>query len=78
MLFDASEGGAYDMRKDKAIDKAIEKRYTVSFNPTQVEGLERIAARNAVAVSWIVRLAVDEFLRSHASGQLKLDFDSAA
>lgn len=57
-------------------DKEIQfgKRYTVSFSQQQVEALERLAKRNAVSVSWVVRLAVERFLERSGDRQLELDF----
>jgi len=50
------------------------KRYSVSFSHDQVEALERLAKRNAVSVSWVVRLAVETFLERSRDPQLELDF----
>jgi predicted transcriptional regulator len=50
------------------------KRYCVSFSQDQADALEDLARRNAVSVSWLVRLAVDDFIRERGDQQLRLKF----
>jgi predicted DNA-binding protein len=60
------------MRRES--EKRLEKRYTVSFSTAQAEQLEELASRDAVTVSWVVRAAVDKYLRS-LNPQMRLSFD---
>ena len=55
-------------------DQQFSKRYSISFNREQVDTLEQLAKRNDVSVSWLVRLAVDEFIKRHRDQKLELDF----
>jgi predicted transcriptional regulator len=54
--------------------KPLEKRYTVSFDREQSDRLEEMARANNVTVSWVVRAAVEAFLRKHRDPQLRLEF----
>jgi len=42
----------------------VKKQLTaIRLKPEQIEKLERIAAREDVPVSWLIRKAIDEFLK---------------
>lgn len=58
----------------KGAEKKLEKRYTVSFSTAQAEQLEELATRDAVTVSWVVRAAVDRYLKALDDPQLRLRF----
>ena len=60
------------MAADK--ESQFPKRYCVSFSQDQADTLEDLARRNAVSVSWLVRLAVDDFIRERRDQQLRLKF----
>ena len=53
----------------------LKKRYCISFSQDQAELLEKLAKRNDVSVSWLVRLAVDDFTRRQGDQQLRLRFE---
>jgi len=52
----------------------LTKRHSVSFSQEQLEALEELSKRNGVSISWLVRLAVGEFIIRHRDTQLPLDF----
>ena len=54
----------------------LKKRYCVSFSRDQAELLEEFAKRNGVSVSWLVRLAVDDFTGRQGDRQLRLRFEA--
>jgi predicted transcriptional regulator len=41
------------------------KLFAVRLKPEQVGKLNRIAAREDVPVSWLIRKAIDEYLKRH-------------
>jgi predicted transcriptional regulator len=44
----------------------VRKKLTaIRLKPEQVEKLEKIALREDVPVSWLIRKAIDEFLKRH-------------
>ena len=57
-------------------DMQLIKRYSISFSQEQAGALEQLAKRNAVSVSWVVRLAVERFLERSRDPQLALDFSA--
>lgn len=50
------------------------KRHSISFSSEHLKALESLAERNNVSISWLVRLAVGEFIHKHRDTQLPLDF----
>lgn len=53
-------------------------RLTVPLADGQREALDKVAKRNNATLSFIVRYALDEFLRRHRDGQLTLNFPPQA
>ena len=49
-------------------------RITISLAPGQREALEEIAERNSATMSFVVRYALNKFLKKHESKQLPLNF----
>jgi predicted transcriptional regulator len=44
----------------------VRKKLTaIRLKPEQVKKLERLAVREDVPVSWLIRKAIDEFLKHH-------------
>ena len=54
----------------------LKTRDCVSFSRDQAELLEELANHNGVSVSWLVRLAVDDFTRRQGNRQLRLRFEA--
>ena len=52
--------------------RRLEKRFSVSLDPISYARLERLAAERDVAVAWIARKAIAEFVEREAGDQAEL------
>lgn len=54
--------------------RKLNHRITISLDEETFKNVSRLAAEGRVSVGWIVRHAVDFFLKSEEGGQLLLPF----
>jgi predicted transcriptional regulator len=53
-------------------------RLTISLAGSDYDRLNTLAAKNEVSVSWVVRRAIEEFLRKQPHGRERIRSDRAA
>jgi hypothetical protein len=51
------------------VDKILKQRITISLDEESLKGVSSIASENSVSIAWVIRYAVDNFLREWKEGR---------